>query len=156
MLQLKDKTSVRHVNSFFIEIILVVFFFSIACAILIQVYAKAFEQNLEAEKINSATLKGQSISEVFSSSGDVKKTLTTVFGDKKYTSTLDDTFKLNFDKDWNLSTNNIYYCVIIKTTTNSTSSGKLSIANIEILNKSEPLFSITSSSYLPLEEGDYE
>ena len=156
MLELKDKNSVRHVNSFFVEIIMVIFFFSISCAILIQVFAKAFEQIIESEKINSAMLKGQAINELFSSSGDIEYTLTTLFGSQAVPKTDDNLIILSFDKDWNLTDENTFYTLMITFETKDTSAGELSVATIEIINKSNSLYLIKSSAYTSSEVPVYE
>lgn len=153
MLKMKEKTSVKHLNSFFVEIILVVLFFSIACAILVQVFGKAYSNHNDANYINSATIKGQSISETFASNGSVEKSISKVFGSDFPVDISDNTYTLNFDDDWKNTSKNIFYTIKITPSTESSSAGNLNIAKIEIYNKNELLFSTQASKYVPSEEG---
>ncbi len=156
MLKMKQKSSAKHISSFFIEIILVVFFFSIACAILVQIFGKAYTSNNQADKINSAITKGQNLSEVFSSKGDVKGTFSTVFGDTKSIEETTNAYTATFNKKWESADKDIFYSVIITPATEKTDSGIIKSAKIEIYNKSELLFSTTSSKYLSGEAGLHE
>ena len=153
MLKMKEKTSAKHLNSFFVEIIFVVFFFSIACAILIQVYGKAFSHNKEAENINSASIKGQCLSETFASNGSVEKTISEVFGSNFPVNNIDNKYILNFNKDWKHSDKNTFYSIEITFNKENSDAGSLNIAKIEIYNKSNLLFSTHSSKYITSEEG---
>lgn len=156
MLELKDKTSVRHISSFFLEIILVVFFFAISCAILIQVFGKAYNQNAQADKINTAVVKGQTFNEYFSTDGDLKKAISGAFGEKSADKLNDTSIELSFDNDWNITSDNAFYKVTIKENYEKIDSGTLSYADIKIENKDKTLFSTVSSSYIPSEEGSHE
>ncbi len=156
MIKMKQKSSAKHISSFFIEIILVVFFFSIACAILVQIFGKAYTSNNEADKINSAITKGQNISEVFSSKGDIKGTFSTVFGDTKSLTENTKTYTATFNKKWESANKDIFYSVIITPATEKTDSGNIKTAIIEIYNKGELLFSTVSSKYLSGEDGLHE
>ncbi len=156
MLKLNSKNPISHINSFFIEIILVLLFFSLSCAILIQVFSKSFKQNTEAELINSTVMKGQYISEVFSSCGDAQKTLTSVFGKSSFTKTTGDKTQLTLNKNWNISDNNITYTVVINSSKKTTNSGTLTTAVIDIYHKDKLIFSKNASSYIPDKEASYE
>lgn len=153
MLKMKEKTSVKHLNSFFVEIILVILFFSLACAILVQVFGKAYSNHNEANYINSATIKGQSISETFASNGSVEKTISKFFGNDFPVDSSDNTFILNFDSEWKNTNKNIFYIIKITPSTESSSAGNLNIAKIEIYNKDKLIFSTQASKYIPSKEG---
>lgn len=156
MLKMKQKSSAKHISSFFIEIILVVFFFSITCAILVQIFGKAYTSNNQADKINSAINKGQNLSEVFSSKGDIKGTFSTVFGDTKSLTENTKAYTATFNNKWESATKDIFYSVKITPTTEKTDSGIIKTAKIEIYNNDELLFSTVSSKYLSGEDGLHE
>lgn len=148
MLKMKQKSSAKHISSFFIEIILVVFFFSIACAIIVQIFGKAYINNNKADKINSAITKGQNLSEVFSSKGEIEDSFYYVFGDINSLDHTNDSYTATFNKKWQSAKTDIYYSVIVTPSTEKSSLGIIIIAKIEIYNKNELLFSTTSSKYL--------
>lgn len=79
MLTLKSKKPPHHISAFFIEIILVLLFFCISMSVLISVFAKSFNQNAQADRINSAVMTSSSFCELFSSEGDTDKCIDTLF-----------------------------------------------------------------------------
>lgn len=156
MRRLKGKYAVTHMNSFFVEIIIVVFFFIVSTSIIIQVFAKAYMKNLETEKSNMAVLKAQAVCEVFSSNGDIKETVTELFGNKAVAYINKNSVSLSFDKDWKLSNVKDVYHMQISVDKINGKSGQMNYANITVTDRKKILFSVTSSAYLPHEEDSYD
>lgn len=151
MLKVKPATSIRHINSFFIEIIIVIFFFMISSTVIIQVFGRAQQQNIEAEKLNSAILKAQSLSESFSQNGDIKLSLESLFNKSvdKYVS--GSQFAVPLDKNWCVSSS-AEYTVNVSVSSDTNPAGVLKTAKFTISDSKKTLYEVTSCKYSPQKE----
>ena len=96
------------INTFFIEMIIVILFFSIASTIVVEVFAKT-NYDIKVNKIKSKCItKSNAIGDLYSSNMDVAKTLVRIFGDDceifmdgndNYILNLDDNLLANGESD---------------------------------------------------------
>lgn len=146
MSKLKGRLQVRHMNSFFQEIVIVILFFSLSCAIIIQVFAKSFLLNQDSDKRNLGLLTVSSFCETFSIVGDLEETIDFVFGssavlfieEDKATIPMNDKFEVSEDGA-------ISFEVFTRST--KTPSGEMLYADVSITENGERLFALTTSSY---------
>lgn len=148
----KKHFPIKHINSFFIEIIIVTFFFIISSAINVMVIAKAFEQKKDTEKLNNAVLKAQSICEVFSTTAELENTLELLYGNDSNSFINDDNASIPFDSDWEISASNTKYIIDIHINNNVSSAGNLVYAEVNVLEDTDVLFSVTTSAYISEKE----
>lgn len=69
-----------HSNLFFIELIIVLLFFSVSGAVVLGMFAQADSLEHKTSLAERAIIEVQSIAEIYSHSGDIDKALDTVFG----------------------------------------------------------------------------
>ena len=136
MLKLKNKSSAKQMSSFFIEIILVLFFFAIACAILIQVFIASYNNNKKAERLNIAHNSADYFCEIYSTTGDFEKASSLAFGyspdENEYTY---ENISAYFNK------------IIAKQDVEKSSFGELKSANIQLFYGDEMLCEMNTSFY---------
>ncbi len=65
------KTQLRHSNLFFIELMLVLLFFSISAAVILQLFVAADARQKQSDRVEQAVICAQSVAEAFSVSGDL-------------------------------------------------------------------------------------
>jgi len=143
----KRSFSVKHINSFFVEIIIVMFFFLISSAIIIQIFAKAHQQNLKTDELNQAVLSAQSICENFSSNGDIEKTLTDLYGENARAYISSNNVNLPLDNNWFLSAVDSKYYLKIYLEEKPSPAGLLTFANVTIFSGDDLLVEVDTSSY---------
>lgn len=82
MIQLNTgrKSELRHSNLFFIELMLVLLFFSISAAVILQLFVAADNRQKQSDRIEKAVICAQSVAEAFSVSGDLADCVGVVFG----------------------------------------------------------------------------
>lgn len=153
----KSRSSITHINSFFVEIIIVILFFSISSAIIVQVFAEAFSKNEQATKLNNAILIAESVANVFSENASLEETINELYG-KSGLAYVDDlkTAKIPLGADWTLSTTDLMFSIVVNIKTENTIAGKLSIAHIYITEGNKILFSLKSSCYTSAKGVNYE
>lgn len=139
----------RSINLFFTELIIALLFFSISGAVILQVFAAADRKaRLSAEKEN-AMICAQSIAEVYSESGNVEKTLKTVFSNEVRFDESDGTYSLKLDDKCRPSADG-KIDVKISETRETALSGELSRLSILFATAEDELFSLDCSAYIPL------
>lgn len=109
------------VNTFFVEIILVILFFSLASAVTVTFFASAHKTAALSEESNLASLKAQSVMERFKA-GELDQDLT-----------------ISYDGSWNLledGTENGVYLLTLRTKSVPSASGELRYADVTV-SKSE-------------------
>ncbi len=151
MLKLENKIANKHINSFFIEIIIVLLVFSIACVILVNVLSKSFLLNKKADDINISSVKASSFAEVFSANGDIEKSVGIVFGQeaRKHAYNNKEKSILYFDKDWKISEDDFYYVVNLQQHNCEHSKGITYNVDVTIKSLSKEEVSISACKYTP-------
>ncbi len=136
MLKLRNKSSAKQMSSFFIEIILVLFFFAIACAILVQVFVSSYNNNQKSERIDIAHNSADYFCEIYSTTGDFEKASKSAFDylpdGNEYTY---ESIRTDFNK------------VVAKQEVESTSFGDLKNANIKLYYGDELICEMNASYY---------
>lgn len=71
-------------NLFFMEMIIVLFFFSIASAVILNAFAASDRLSRESRRLERMTFCAQSAAEIFSETGSLPETLEKLFGSNSY------------------------------------------------------------------------
>lgn len=102
------KTPASKSSLFLLELILSIFFFSIASGVCIQLFVKAHFLGVETKEINQATLWSQNVAEAFYASDDINEieVLFPFHQDAKKNS-----YVLYFDRDWNIMDTSAVYAL---------------------------------------------
>ncbi len=79
--KIKGGTGIRPANLFFIELIIVLLFFSFSAAVILQIFAAADERQDNSDVVEKAVICSQSLAEAFSVTGDFAEASAIVFGD---------------------------------------------------------------------------
>lgn len=77
----KSGTGIRPANLFFIELIIVLLFFSFSAAVILQIFAAADHRQDMSDVTERAVICSQSVAEAFSVTGDFSEAADIVFGD---------------------------------------------------------------------------
>ncbi len=145
-----SKPSFRHLNSFFVEIILVVLFFAFSCAILIKVFANSYVQNKNADNINMAVITAQSFDNMFSSNGDLTKTVESMYGKSAAECVNNDYVVLFLDSQGKYSGQSGVFKIVISCNEDvNNKAGVIKSADISVLSDDGELVRLTSSVYVP-------
>ena len=79
---IKRKAVLRPANLFFVELIIVLLFFSFSAAVILQVFAAADERQRISSFTEKSVICAQSIAEVYSVSASLNETFCLVFGNE--------------------------------------------------------------------------
>ncbi len=95
--KIKGSTGIKPANLFFIELIIVLLFFSFSVAVILQIFAAADHRQDMSDITEGAVICSQSVAEVFSVKGSLAETADIVFGGIQISGnaagiTLDDSF----------------------------------------------------------------
>ncbi len=77
----KSGTGIRPANLFFIELIIVLLFFSFSAAVILQIFAAADKRQDNSDAVEKALICTQSLSEAFAVTGNLAETSEIVFGE---------------------------------------------------------------------------
>ncbi|MGN0413351.1 MAG: hypothetical protein ACI4FV_09970 [Lachnospiraceae bacterium] len=95
----RSKTSL-----FLMELIIAILFFSLACAVCIQLFFKAHQVSRKSEDLSSAVLWCENVAELFRGCDGDMAEMTALLVDTDHfqiTTNADNGFSIFFDKDWN-------------------------------------------------------
>lgn len=81
---MKSVPSGGKLNLFFMEMIIVLFFFSIASAVILNAFAASDRLSRESERLERMSFCAQSAAEIFSETGSLSQTLEKLFGSNSY------------------------------------------------------------------------
>lgn len=81
---MKSVPSVGKLNLFFMEMIIVLFFFSIASAVILNAFAASDRLSRESGRLERMSFCAQSAAEIFSETGSLSETLEKLFGSNSY------------------------------------------------------------------------
>lgn len=79
--KIKSGTGIRPANLFFIELIIVLLFFSFSAAVILQIFAAADERQDNSDVVEKAVICSQSLAEAFSVTGNFAEASSIVFGE---------------------------------------------------------------------------
>lgn len=77
----KGGTGIKPANLFFIELIIVLLFFSFSAAVILQIFAAADQRQDNGDAVEKAVICSQSLAEAFSVTGNLSEASEIVFGD---------------------------------------------------------------------------
>lgn len=148
-LKTKKSAQLKPANLFFIELIIVLLFFSFSAAVILQIFAAADHKQRISDLTEKAVICAQSVAETFSVKGDVSETVALVF-DTAYSS--DKAAEIILSDDFAVSQNG-EITLFLEQTDNKTDAGVLSSLNMSFMFRDEELYSLDCTSYIPDEGG---
>lgn len=140
-------------NSFFIEIILVILFFSVSVAVTLQLFVAANNRAQQSSDLSVAVIKAENIAEQvksLSTADALPKALDTAkpsgSGDTPH-------YSIGYDKEWNETESDPRYVVDVTMNKAKSDGGTMVIADISINrlhnSSTESLYRLNSAKYLP-------
>ncbi len=147
-------------NLFFMEMIIVLMFFSIASAVILNAFAVSGRLSRESERLERMSFCAQSAAEIFSESGSLSQTLEELFGSGSYEILNLDLegggyaaeAKLPLTGDCEYFPQSPEIFMILAETAEKSDSGTLKILSVKFENTdNEELYRITSGAYIPAE-----
>lgn len=148
--KIKNKANVRPANLFFVELIIVLLFFSFSAAVILRIFAAADSRQKLSDITEKAVICSQSVAEAFSVSGNLSDTLDIVFdADKDYGSSAE----IALDDDFNVNDSGRIKLLLIQRD-NPTSAGVLSFLEMSFSLDGKEIFYLECSSYIPGNGGE--
>ncbi len=147
----EKKAALRPANLFFVELLIVLLFFSLSAAIILRVFAAADYKQTLGELTEKSILYAQSVAECYSVTADMSATVDLVFGtsaditDGAAVLTLDDGFNASADGKVTLTLSEISREV--------TAAGCFTRLSIEFSLGEDELYALICSAYAPLTGG---
>ena len=138
------KSGSGHINSFFLEMILVIFFFSISMTVTARLFVSAASRADQSRDLTAAMVQAQNLAEQvrgISSPDELPAMLSAV-------SENSGTYRLKYDKNWNHTEKNPSFFVEVTMKKTSSGPGTLVEADIEV-RRSQPGSSATLMSLHP-------
>ena len=155
---LKKISRKRPVNTFFVELMIVVLFFSISGAVVLRMFASADSLSKANSTAAKCVMTIQSVSEIYAGNGDMKKTIDEYFGPGAYYTSSDDSCMVTLGEDMKpLYTEDARKrfgraSIWFSETTEQGAHGRyseLSSRLFLLFNGADEVYSQTSSAYLP-------
>lgn len=147
------KRGSNQINSFFVEIIIVILFFAISAAVTLQLFVAANNRAQQSSDLSVAVIKAQNIAEQIkglSSSDELPEALKAA---KHTSSGGTEQFQIDYDKQWNQIQSAPHYEIDVTLTKNTAESGVLVNADILVLrckaSGENKIFTLSSAKYLP-------
>lgn len=141
------KSGSGHSNSFFLEMILVIFFFSISMTVTARLFVSAASRADQSSDLTAATVQAQNLAEQvrgISSPDELPAMLSTVAGNNG-------TYQLGYDKNWNRTEKNPSFFIEVTMKETSSGPGTLVEADIEVRRSqpgsAAPLMSLHPAKY---------
>lgn len=146
------KHSQNSVNSFFVEIIIVILFFTISVSVTLQLFVAANNRAQQSSDLSTAVVKSEDIAEQVSglSSADaipkvLERATRTVSGGVEH-------YRLAFDRQWNEVHSDPRYVIDIALKKTLSAGGTLVSTDITVTKTTggeKPVYTLNSAKYLP-------
>lgn len=158
----KPQTKAVRFNLFFLEMIIVLLFFSIAAAVILKSFAASDSLANKSRRTESMTFCAQSAAEIFSKTGNLSQTVEELFGNGSAEILNADLEKVGYiseatlplTEDCEYSPQNPEIFVTMTETAEQFDSGVLKTLCIQFKNADkEELYKTTSGAYIPNELG---
>lgn len=147
------KRSDGSVNSFFIEIIIVICFFAVSAAVTLQLFAAANSRAQQSSDLSAAVVQAQDVAERFKGIASPEKLAETLQAVVSTSHDGTEHLRLDYDKAWNRTRSAPYYTVDIALTKDAAESGMLLKADISVLRRKtsgdNKLYTLNAARYLP-------
>lgn len=148
------KFSTDRINSFFLEMILVIFFFSISVTITTQLFVSAAARADQSKGLSEAVFQAQSLAEQvrgLSSADELPGMLRTAVSMGESGGA--DRYRLTYDKTWNRTEKDPAYVIDVSLVKTASTGGTLVTADIEVSRyqsgKETRLVILNPAKYLP-------
>ena len=129
-------------SGFFVELIITIVFFAIACCIIVQLFAKAGLMSSEAFDKRGAAAQCQTLCETIKGPGS----LDSVLEDVKQTS--GSSVRIFYDRDWKMTTRDAaVFSVTVSTEAVAQTAGSLEKMRFEALKGTTPLYTMSGAQY---------
>ncbi len=145
---IKRKAALRPANLFFVELIIVLLFFSFSAAVILQVFAAADERQKISSFTEKSVICAQSIAEVYSVSASLDEAVGVVLGNDIIADDavsavvyLDENFTPSLDAD---------ICLKLEQTVEDSAAGSLYRLDMTFVLDNEELYSVTCYAYQSL------
>lgn len=160
----KPRAKAVRFNLFFLEMIIVLLFFSIAAAIILNSFAASDRLAKKSRRTESMAFCAQSAAEIFSETGSLEDTMEMLFGDVSSQILCVDTDESSMEyiaiplsEDCTFSQNEPFCCMHMNVDLEEYSGGVLKTLHINFEDENgEVLYSMTSGAYVPYERRDGE
>lgn len=97
--EIKRPRRIAHINLFFIELMIVLLFFSISGAVILKMFATADVMSEKSSFSERAVMDVQSVSEMYASDGDIKSAVEKLYGRGRYSVGANGTVSVCLDDD---------------------------------------------------------
>jgi Tfp pilus assembly protein PilV len=150
------KRSPSQMNSFFVEIIIVILFFAISVAVTLQLFVAANNRAQQSRDLSIAVIKAENIAEQVKSlpsAEAVPKVLQTA---QRIGPGNGSGYRMGYDKQWNPTVSNPRYVIDVTLEKTKSKSGTMVVADISIhrMNNSgsKGIYTLSSAKYLPMQK----
>ncbi len=144
--RMNRKAELRPANLFFVELLIVLLFFSLSAAIILQVFAIADNKQKLGELTERSIIQAQSIAECYSVNGSIPDTLQQLYG---VTSVDSEAATLALDNSFAVSLEGTVALSLTRISNQQTEAGELTQLRIEFSFAENQLYSLVCSSYIP-------
>ncbi len=146
--KIKGKAKIGSANLFFIELVIVLLFFSFSAAVILRIFAAADHKQEQSDLTESTLICAQSVAEAFSVSGSVSQTAQLVFGIENDFS---DTAEIRLNNNLQPYKNGDISLFLSKESS-ETSAGNLSYLTMKFVDGDTEIYSLKCASYTPFKE----
>ncbi len=147
------KRSDGSINSFFIEIIIVICFFAISAAVTLQLFAAANSRAQQSSDLSAAVVQAQDVAERLKGVSSAEEFAGTLQAAVSTFSDGTEHLRLDYDKAWNRTRSAPYYTVDVALTKDTAEGGTLLKADISVLRRKvsgdSKLYTLNTARYLP-------
>ena len=145
LLKVKSKAHLKPANLFFIELIIVLLFFSFSAAVILQIFAAADHKQELSDLTEKSVICAQSVAEAFSVKGDLAESTLFVFGESLNGDT---SGKITLNDDF-MPSDNGRITLSLKQTGNETAAGTLLYLDMTFMLDNTELYALTCAAYTP-------
>ncbi len=151
-MKVSGKARMKPANLFFVELIIILLFFSFSAAVILSIFAAADYRQQHSDLVEKALIYTQSLSEAFSVTGDFNEAAEIVFGENSG-SFSGNTAEIRLDSEMKPNENGGITLSVFQRDA-ETKAGRLSCLEIEFRTSGERLFSpVICEAYFPNKGG---
>lgn len=148
--KIKNKANVRPANLFFLELIIVLLFFSFSAAVILRIFAAADSRQKISGITEKSVICSQSIAEAFSVSGNLPDTLSIVFDTNN---SYGENAEIVLDDDFEIDENGRIKLLLCQRD-EPTAAGVLSHLEMSFSLEDKEIFYLDCSAYIPENGGE--
>ena len=148
--KIKGKAHIGSANLFFIELVIVLLFFSFSSAVILRIFAAADHKQEMSDLTESTVICAQSMAEAFSVSGSLSETAELVFG-------IENEFGSNGEIKLSKSlehSENGAVTLFLSQENNETDAGRLSYLTMKFVYDGDEIYSLKCAAYIPEKEAE--